>query len=186
MEKFTKPFSLHTCMHGKSVSLTMRKGLCQNLARSKSSGDFVNEFPRIHNALCRRIRKPSEVAGHRAFFDYSERGFFQARGELRQVVRSVELRAFCERASPCENQRDRICRSLFAFQIFVVMFLDSAVARFVFEFAIWRNENARHHGKASARARNHVAHNVAVIIFARPQNSAFAFHHSRHGKGTIL
>ena len=60
------------------------------------------------------------------------------------------------------------------------MALNSAVCGLIFKLAVWRNKNARHHRKAAACRSNHVAHNVAVIVFASPENAAFVLHYARN------
>ena len=58
------------------------------------------------------------------------------------------------------------------------MLLNRTVACFKLVFAVGTDEDARHHRKASARGCNHVAHHISVVILARPEHSALAFHNA--------
>ena len=65
--------------------------------------------------------------------------------------------------------------------MFIVVFLHCAVRGLVFKPAVGWNQHGCHHGQRAARWSDHIRHNVAVVIFQRPEHAAFAFHNSRHG-----
>ena len=85
---------------------------------------------------------------------------------------SVELAALAERASPCGNRREGIGGDGLSFAPSAVVVDDGPVRSLVFEVAIRRDEDARHHGKASGGGGNEVAHHVSIVIFARPDHAA--------------
>ena len=61
------------------------------------------------------------------------------------------------------------------------MLCDCSVRCFVFGCAVRRNKNGSHHCKRTECGRYHVAHNIAVIVFARPDESAFAADNAGNG-----
>ena len=50
----------------------------------------------------------------------------------------------------------------------------------VFIVAVGRDEHRAHHSERAVGSCNHIAHNVAVVVFARPQNAALAAHYARN------
>ena len=61
------------------------------------------------------------------------------------------------------------------------MALHRTVGGLVLEGAIGAHEHRGHHGKRTKSARHHVAHNVAVVVLAGPDEAAFGLHDARHG-----
>ena len=56
-----------------------------------------------------------------------------------------------------------------------------AVCRLVLVGAVRGDEYARHQAQAAERRGHHVAHHVAVIVLACPDETALGAHHARHG-----
>ena len=54
------------------------------------------------------------------------------------------------------------------------MACDGAVCGFVLVFSIGRNENRGHHCKRTECGGNHIAHHVAIVVFASPNKAALA------------
>ena len=64
---------------------------------------------------------------------------------------------------------------------FVIVARHRAVRRLILVSAVRGDEYARHQAQAAERRGHHVAHHVAVIVFARPDEAALGAHHARHG-----
>ena len=61
------------------------------------------------------------------------------------------------------------------------MALYRAVRGFILVNAVRGDEHGGHHGKTAVRRRDHVAHHVAVVVFAGPNVAAFTANHARNG-----
>ena len=61
------------------------------------------------------------------------------------------------------------------------MFGNGAVCGLKLIFAVRRHKHGSHHGERAERRGNHVAHHIAVIVFAGPDKSAGGAHHACHG-----
>ena len=57
---------------------------------------------------------------------------------------------------------------------------DGAVRRLILVYAVRGDENARHQAKAAESGSDHVAHHVAVIIFACPNEASLGTDHTGH------
>ena len=55
------------------------------------------------------------------------------------------------------------------------------VGGFVLVFSVGRNKHGSHHRKGAESGRDHIAHNVAVVVLASPDESALAAHHAGNG-----
>ena len=55
-----------------------------------------------------------------------------------------------------------------------------AVSRLVLVFSVGADQNACHHGKRTESRAYHIAHNVAVVVFARPDVAALRPDNARH------
>ena len=55
-----------------------------------------------------------------------------------------------------------------------------AVRRLVFIYAVRRDEDGGHHGERAVCRGDHVAHHVAVVVLARPDEPAFRADRARH------
>ena len=62
----------------------------------------------------------------------------------------------------------------------VIVARHRAVRRLVFIGAVGGDEHARHQAQAAEGRGHHVAHHIAVIVFARPDEAALGAHHARH------
>ena len=58
---------------------------------------------------------------------------------------------------------------------------NGSVRSLVFKLAVRRNEYGGHHRQAAKRRGYHIAHNVAVIVFARPYKAALRAYHAGDG-----
>ena len=123
----------------------------------------------------------AQVAGHRAGLDRVDGGFLQRVGVAAQRLDAVQLAALAQRAGPGEQRRDRVGGGLLAFQVLVVMAGHGAVGGLVFIVAVRRDEHRGHHGQRAEGGRDHVAHHVAVIVLARPDEPAFGADHAGDG-----
>ena len=57
---------------------------------------------------------------------------------------------------------------------------DGTVCRFVLVISVGGDEHAAHHREGAERGREHIAHDVAVVVLARPHHAAAAAHNARH------
>ena len=89
-----------------------------------------------------------------------------------------QLAAFFQSASPRKNCCARVSGCFFAFQVLVVMSCNRTVSGFVLVVSVGGNKNARHHSKTAVGRCNHIGHNVAVVVFASPNKSAFGPYYS--------
>ena len=60
------------------------------------------------------------------------------------------------------------------------MALHGAVRGLVLVVPLRAHQHRRHHGERPERTRHHVAHHVAVVVLARPDEAAVGLHHARH------
>ena len=60
------------------------------------------------------------------------------------------------------------------------MSLYRSMSSFVLIIALWRNKYRGHHCKRTKRGRNHITHNISVIVLACPDKPAFCFHNTRY------
>ena len=63
----------------------------------------------------------------------------------------------------------------------VVVALHRAVSRLVLVHAVGRYQHGGHHGERAERGRHHIAHHVAIVVLAGPDEAALGLHHARHG-----
>ena len=122
-----------------------------------------------------------EVARHLAGLDGVERGALQLVGERHEVVQAVQLAALAQRTRPREDGGHRVRGGLLALEVLVVVALHGAVRGLVLVVALRAHQHRRHHGKRAEGARHHVAHHVAVVVLAGPDEAAVGLHHARHG-----
>ena len=60
------------------------------------------------------------------------------------------------------------------------MSLNGSMRSFIFINACRRNQNGGHHCKRTKGRAYHIAHNVAVIVFACPDEATLCFHDARY------
>ena len=92
---------------------------------------------------------------------------------MHQIFVAVQLAALVKRASPSGDRCQRIGGNRLSFAPLVVVVDDRAVCRFVFEVPVRGDKNAGHHRKTAGGGGNQVAHDVSVVVFARPDDAAF-------------
>ena len=119
-----------------------------------------------------------EVLGHDARVERLDGSFLQLFTEVRERGQMIQLSALTQRAAPGEDGRHGVGAGLFALQILVIMPGDRAVRSLELEVAVGRDEHARHHRKAAKRGADHVAHHVAVVVFASPDVAALGADHA--------
>ena len=61
------------------------------------------------------------------------------------------------------------------------MALHGAVCRLVLVLAVGRHQHRGHHGKRSKCRGEHVAHHVAVVVLACPDEATLTLHDASHG-----
>ena len=120
------------------------------------------------------LDEAGEVAGHDAGADRVEAGLFEPVREGFECRKLIQLAALFQRACPREDRRHRVGRGLFALEVAVIMLRDRAVRGLKFCRAVWRDEHGGHHGERAERRGHHIAHHVAVIILAGPDEAALA------------
>ena len=111
-----------------------------------------------------------EIFGKIAFLEYIDTCPRETVGIVHERLVSVELAALAERTCPCGDRREGIGGDGLSFAPSAVVVDDGPVRSLVFEVAVRRDEDARHHGKAPGGGGNEVAHHVSVVIFARPDH----------------
>src|SRR5699024_3336401 len=79
---------------------------------------------------------------------------------------------------PGEDRSYGIGGGLFALQMAVIMSLHSAVSGLILVISVGRDKYGSHHGKRTESRGYHIAHHIAVIILAGPDETAFRFHHA--------
>ena len=63
----------------------------------------------------------------------------------------------------------------------VVVALNSAVSSLILVNSVGRYQHAGHHSERAERGSDHIAHNVAVVVLARPHITALAADNARYG-----
>ena len=113
-----------------------------------------------------------EVFGEITFLEYIDTCPREAVGIVHKRFVAIEFSAFLERTCPCGDRCEGLGGDGLSFAPSAVVVDDGPVRGFVFEVAVRRDEDARHHGKASGGGGNEVAHHVSIVIFARPDHAA--------------
>ena len=73
-----------------------------------------------------------------------------------------------------------MCSSDLPLQILVVVAGDGAVGGLILIFAVGAHQHRGHHGQGAEGGGNHVAHHVAVVVLAGPDEAALGADHPRH------
>ena len=111
-------------------------------------------------------------------FDWDET---EAAGKLDQLGGLVELAALAQGAGPGKDRGHGVGRGGLALEVLVVVALDGAVGGLVLVVAVGAYEHGGHHGEAAEGGGEHVAHDVAVVVLARPDEAALGLHDAGDG-----
>ena len=61
------------------------------------------------------------------------------------------------------------------------MTLYGAVCRLIFVYAVRGNQYTGHHSQATVGGGDHIAHHIAIVVFTRPDITAFRADHAGNG-----
>ena len=120
------------------------------------------------------VHEADQILRHRALIQGREAGLLELVGKLLQLRQAVELAALAQGARPGEDGRHRVRGGLLAAQMAVIVLCHGAVSGLILRRAVRRDKHGRHHGKAAEGRGDHVAHDVAVIVLAGPDEAALA------------
>ena len=119
--------------------------------------------------------------GHDAVAQGLEAGGLQLVGKGGQVGQAVQLAPLAQSAGPGKNGGHGVGGGLLALQVLVVVLGDGAVGGLILGGAVGGHQHGGHHGQASEGGGHHVAHDVAVIVLAGPDEPALAADDPGHG-----
>ena len=105
------------------------------MKKLKAGGNLVYVFPAVYDFLWGWGCKLGKVACHDAVFDCAEGSFFQLVGKVCKFRCAVKFCALGKCSCLGKDCCHRVCGSLFALEVAVVVLLDGSVACFVFEFS---------------------------------------------------
>src|SRR5699024_4518290 len=105
-------------------------------------------------------------------FDGVDGSFFQRIGKAAQGVDAIQFAALAQRAGPGEEGGHRVGGSLLALEVFVVVAGHGAVGSLVLVVAVGRDQYRGHHGQGTEGGGDHIAHHVAVVVLAGPDETA--------------
>ena len=109
-----------------------------------------------------------------------EAGGLQGLAEADEVGQAVEFAALFQSTAPGEDGGHGVGGSGLALEVLVVVAGDGAVGGFELELAVRADENAGHHGQGAEGGGDHVAHDVAVVVLAGPDEAALAADDAGH------
>lgn len=140
--------------------------------------DGLDEDERVDSLGLDALHEVDEVLGDDTAVHRVEASALQLVAEVDESLDAVLLTTLAERAAPSEDRSDRVGGSLLAGEVLVVVTGDGAVGSLVLVVAIGADEDRGHHGERTEGGGDHVAHDVAIVVLASPDEAALAAYYA--------
>ena len=135
---------------------------------------------RIHYLLVGELAHCGKVLVHYSVLHSLDGSLFQLVGVLAEGGDIVKLAPLAEGSRPCEDSSNGVCGGLFALEVVVVVTRYRAVSGLVLVNAVGGNKYRGHKSQRTESRRQHIGHNVAVVVLARPNEATLGADHTRY------